>query len=215
MKVRTHYLLAKLSLNNLSNDIPEKFNKTFFYLGTIIADCCLLPFTNPHYFNDSFAYVNKSIYKLSKERSFSNINSLKLGIIIHYLCDFCCHSHINDCIGNPNNHMLYERRIQKYLIKNIENYKNNFNVISLYKANKNSLSSSETRKLVKFIDFHVNAYRKGVPSFEWDITSSLIVSKRICDKFFEMFNNKEYKEPILTNESCLDATRVKNKRSAK
>lgn len=123
MKVRTHFHLAKLSLRNLKPFYPKNFSINMFYFGTILADCCWLAYTNPHFYKKSDKYVEEKLDDLLETKEFNWYNSLQLGIIIHYLCDFCCYSHITDSIGNVNEHMAYERKIQKYLLNNIKNLK--------------------------------------------------------------------------------------------
>ena len=189
MKVRTHFHLAKLSLKHISSNIPKGFNKNLFYFGTILADCCHLPFTNPHYIDSSYSFIKDKIKKISKKKSFTYYDSLELGIIIHYICDFCCYSHITGGIGNPNKHMLYERQIQRYLLKNINSFNKNFNISSLYK-DENSNTTSKVRQLIKFVCYQLNIYRKGNHSFQWDIVNSIIISSKVLETLFYLSSDE-------------------------
>ncbi len=181
MKVRTHFHLAKLSLHNLKSCFPENFSLNMFYLGTIIADCCWLAYTNPHFYKKSDKYIEKKLDNLLEKEKLNAYNSLQLGIIIHYLCDFCCYSHINDSIGNVNEHMVYERGIQKYLLSNLKSFK-----IPGGKKNKKKF-----KDLKAIISTQVFKYRKGKHSFKWDIQNSVEMSSYVCEEVFRKFKNKE------------------------
>ena len=176
MKVRTHFHLAKLSLKENSIKFPKSFSHTMFYLGTIIADCCWLPYTNPHFHSKSFNYVEKKLDYLFETRKCNAYTSLQLGIIIHYLCDFCCYSHISGGIGNVNEHLLYERKIQKYLLNNLSNLHNKI------KGNNPIKSINNLKDIIKI---NLSKYKKGAPSFSWDIDNSIQISSLVCLSFFE------------------------------
>ena len=159
MKVRTHFHLAKLSLRNLKPFYP----------------------TNPHFYKKSDKYVEEKLDDLLETKEFNWYNSLQLGIIIHYLCDFCCYSHITDSIGNVNEHMAYERKIQKYLLNNIKNLKT-----PKRKTNKKTIKELKSR-----IKSQILKYRKGKHCFRWDIQNCIEMSSDVCEVIFMQFKNRE------------------------
>lgn len=181
MKVRTHFHLAKLSLKNLKSLYPEKFSSNMFYLGTILADCSWLAYTNPHFYKRSFKYVEKKLDSILKKEEFNWYNSLQFGIVIHYLCDFCCYSHITDRIGNVNDHMIYERKIQRYLLDNLTN-------IKTYRNRKNK---NKFKDIKIIINNQISKYRNGKPSFRWDIENCLEMSTDVCETVFYIFKRKK------------------------
>lgn len=181
MKVRTHFHLAKLSLRNLKPFYPKNFSINMFYFGTILADCCWLAYTNPHFYKKSDKYVEEKLDDLLETKEFNWYNSLQLGIIIHYLCDFCCYSHITDSIGNVNEHMAYERKIQKYLLNNIKNLKT-----PKRKTNKKTIKELKSR-----IKSQILKYRKGKHCFIWDIQNCIEMSSDVCEVIFMQFKNRE------------------------
>ena len=180
MKVRTHFHLAKLALKNIKTKYPKDFSLNMFYIGTIIADCSWLPYTNPHFHKKSFKYVEDKLEKLINKRKFNAYNSLQFGIIIHYLCDFCCYSHISGGIGDVGDHIIYERKIQKYLLHNIS------------KISKMIVSKSynNTQELKKFINSQIAKYKEGKHSFMWDIENSIEISSIVCSAVFDKYNLK-------------------------
>lgn len=181
MKVRTHFHLAKLSLGNLKQFYPKKFSIKMFYFGTILADCCWLVYTNPHFYKRSDKYVEEKLDTLLEKAEFNWYTSIQLGIIIHYLCDFCCYSHITDSIGNVSEHMSYEREIQKYLLKNIKTLK-------VPKRKKNNKTIKELKSRIKS---QILKYRKGKHCFKWDIQNCIEMSSDVCEVIFMQFKNKE------------------------
>lgn len=180
MKVRTHFHLAKLSLKNIKEKYPEKFSLKMFYLGTILADCCWLPYTNPHFYKKSNGYVEKKLDSLLNKKKFSAYDSLQFGIIIHYICDFCCHSHITGGIGNAVDHVVYERKIQKYLLNNISK------MSEMIKTN----VCHNTMEIKDMISRHVSKYKNGSHSFKWDIDNCIEICTNVCDSVFRAFNIK-------------------------
>ena len=186
MKVMTHFHLAKLSLKNIKEKYPEKFSLKMFYLGTIMADCCWLPYTNPHFHKKSRNYVEKKLDSLLKKTKFSLYDSLQFGIIIHYICDFCCHVHSTGGIGNAVDHVMYERRIQKYLLSNISKISDKIKI----KACKNTQDIKDmiTRQVIK--------YKNGSQSFMWDIDNCIEICTNVCDSVFKSFNVKMQSIPV-------------------
>ena len=166
MKVRTHFHLAKLALKNIKTKYPKDFSR--------------LPYTNPHFHKKSFKYVEDKLEKLINKRKFNAYNSLQFGIIIHYLCDFCCYSHISGGIGDVGDHIIYERKIQKYLLDNIS------------KISKMIVSKSynNTQELKKFINSQIAKYKEGKHSFMWDIENSIEISSIVCSAVFDKYNLK-------------------------
>ncbi|WP_294394715.1 zinc dependent phospholipase C family protein [uncultured Clostridium sp.] len=181
MKVRTHFHLAKLSLSNIKSSYPENFSLNMFYLGTILADCCWLTYTNPHFYKKSEKYVEKKLDLLLEKDRFNWYNSLQLGIVIHYLCDFCCYSHITDKVGNINDHMIYERKIQKYLLENM----------TIFNGQHKNKNSRRIYDLQKIIEKQILKYRKGRQCFKWDIQNCIEMSSNVCEVIFRKFENKE------------------------
>lgn len=181
MKVRTHFHLAKLSLKNIKSSYPQNFSLNMFYLGNILADCSWLAYTNPHFYKKSDKYVEKKLDSLLEKDEFNWYNSLQLGIVIHYLCDFCCYSHITDKVGSINEHMIYERKIQKYLLENMKSF-------NIPERKKNTKRIHDLKNIIKN---QIIKYRKGKHCFKWDIQNCIEMSSNVCEFIFRSFKKKE------------------------
>lgn len=180
MKVRTHVKLAQLSFINNITTFPEGFSMFMFNFGLVMVDQSWLVTTHPHYMQKSFDYINKKIEKLIKLKKFNAYSSIQLGIVVHYLCDFCCNAHITGSIGDINYHLKYERELQKYLLENFDSIirklqlpqcTNNSNIHDI-----SSLSSSLKDILLE--------YNQGEPSFHLDISKCAEIGYVVCHNIF-------------------------------
>lgn len=181
MKIKTHVKLAELAFNNI-DIVPEGFSKLMFNFGLVMVDQSWHVKTHPHYMQKSLGYIIEKIEKLLSIKKFNAYSSMQLGVVVHYLCDFCCHSHISGSIGNIPYHIKYERDLQRYLFKNYDilNYNLNNEQTNNIKSTIESISSLKV--LIKDI---LCSYAKGEPSYLWDITQCLKIISIVC---FTVFN---------------------------
>ncbi len=167
MNKRTHWNIARLSVNNLEELIPEykltKIKKFLFYLGAIEPDLSIFQFIHPHFYEKSSDYIFSKIEKLYK-RNHNLIESYLLGNLVHYLCDFCCYAHRKGCMGQLIDHFIYERRISRYLTINFEDY---------IKMPYTKLNVTKPTDIIWYIDANIMQYKKMKPSFVVDIEKSL------------------------------------------
>ena len=180
MKVKTHVKLAELSLIKNLNVVPNGFSKFMFNFGLVMVDQSWLIKTHPHYMQKSLEYIHEKIEELLSIKKFNAYYSMQLGIIVHYLCDFCCNSHISGSIGNISYHLKYERELQKYLFKNFDIFKNQFqNNLNNMNFTLNNISSLKT-----LIKNTLLKYTKGEASYLWDITHCVEISSIVCSAVF-------------------------------
>ncbi len=141
----THWSIARLSIINLEASTPEhsvgRLNKILFYIGAIEPDLSLFQLIHPHFYDRSANYIFSKIEKLY-EKNNNLMESYLLGNLVHYLCDFCCYAHRRG-MGRITDHFIYERRINKYLIKNYKDYKH----LSYTK-----LDMTKPMELIQYID---------------------------------------------------------------
>lgn len=181
MKVKTHVKLAELAFNNI-NIIPEGFSKFMFNFGLIMVDQSWHIKTHPHYMQKSLGYIIKKIEKLLLVKKFNAYFSMQLGVVVHYLCDFCCHSHISGSIGNIPYHIKYERDLQRYLLKNYNILNDDLNnSINNIKFTLESISSFKI-----LIEDILDSYVKGEPSYLWDITQCIKIIAIVCSAVFNL-----------------------------
>jgi len=192
MKVKTHVKLGELSLLKNRNALPKGFSKFMFNFGLVMVDQSWLVKTHPHYMQKSLEYINKKIEMLLSVKKFNAYYSMQLGIVIHYLCDFCCNSHISSSIGNISYHLKYERELQKYLFNNFDIFKNRIH----NKSNNLNLTFHNISSIKTSIDNTLRNYIKGDSSYFWDIKHCVQISAFVCSTIFNfninLLNSIEY-----------------------
>lgn len=180
MKVRTHVKIAELAFSNSIEVTPKGFSKFMFNFGLVMVDQSWHVKTHPHYRQKSFKYVIEKIEELLSVKRFNGYYSMQLGIVIHYLCDFCCNAHISGSIGNITNHIKYERELQRYLLNNFDNLRNYFiktedNKTRIF----NSLAS-----IKESIENILEDYMKGKASYLLDIKQCVKITSAVCSNVF-------------------------------
>ena len=117
MKLKTHLFIAKKIINNNKDNVLLKYYSPFFYLGTILPDLIASYKVHPHYFEESSEYVYSKIEKISNSGKLNIFNSIRAGIVVHYLCDFCCHAHIRGNFDSLRKHLKYENDLEKFILE--------------------------------------------------------------------------------------------------
>lgn len=194
MKVRTHVKLAELAFNNNIKAIPQGFSKFMFNFGLVMVDQSWHVKTHPHYVQKSLGYVLEKIEKLVSVKKFNAYYSMQLGIVVHYLCDFCCNAHISGSVGNIPYHLKYERDLQKYLLENYdvlgENFRSGLN---------NKIPIGNNLKSIKaLIEKVLNNYIKGDASYLLDIKHCVEITFMVCSNVFNynLSVSKDIKYPV-------------------
>nr|WP_312289974.1 zinc dependent phospholipase C family protein [Clostridium chromiireducens] len=182
MKVKTHVKLAELAFNSNTHIIPQGFSKFAFNFGLVMVDNSWLVKTHPHYMQKSLEYIIEKIGKLLLIKKFNAYHSMQLGIVVHYLCDFCCNAHILGTVGNIPNHIKYERDLQRYLLENYDNLIEHFKkALGNRKFISHGLSSIKSS-----IENTLDNYIKGEASYLLDIKQCVELTSIVCSNIFNL-----------------------------
>jgi len=180
MKVKTHVKIAELAFSNNIKVMPEGFSKFMFNFGLVMVDQSWHVKTHPHYMKKSLVYVIEKIEKLLSVKRFNGYYSMQLGIVVHYLCDFCCNAHISGSVGNIPYHLKYERDLQRYLLDNYDILRDHFNKPLNNKSRiLNSLASIKAS-----IENILDNYMKGDASYLLDIKQCVEITSIVCSNVF-------------------------------
>ncbi len=175
MKVKTHYMLAKIALYKLKNENRIKssspLREQLFCIGTILPDFLLTQFIHRHFYEHSGSYVINKIKKLMNRKSL--FSALEYGKLAHYLCDFCCSVHRDGKIGNAAEHIRYERGINRFVEKSAEKLKKEKSSGSIFKVPEKAIHSA--------ISKHIEGRRYDIAS---DVKASLAMCELIGEKAF-------------------------------
>jgi hypothetical protein len=192
MKIRTHVKLAELAFRNIKV-VPKGFSKVMFNFGLVMVDQSWLVKTHPHYMQKSFKYVIEKLEELLSIKRFNGYYSMQLGVVIHYLCDFCCNAHISGSVGNILYHVKYERELQMYLLDNFEELGNHFNK----KANNRIKRLNNITKIKEAIENILDNYMKNQASYFWDIKQCVKITSIVCSNVFA-YNENLSRKIVLT-----------------
>lgn len=180
MKVKTHVKIAELAFSNSIKVVPKGFSRFMFNFGLVMVDLSWHVKTHPHYMQKSFKYAIEKIEELLSVKRFNGYHSMQLGIVIHYLCDFCCNAHISGSVGNIPYHIKYERELQKYLLDNFDNLRKYFDKRS---NNKGRILSSLS-SIKESIENILENYMKGKASYLLDIKQCVEITSIVCSNVF-------------------------------
>lgn len=113
MKLRTHYIIAKIAADHAELSFLER---SVFCIGSLIPDLSPVQFIHPHFYAKSAAYVKDKLEQADGRRRLSKL--FTYGKMAHYASDFCCSVHFSGGIGNVHQHIVYERKLNRYARSN-------------------------------------------------------------------------------------------------
>ncbi len=127
MRKKSHISLAKFLMNNMQvQDLNE--HKKAFYIGSILPDITPSFLTKRHTFDETIITLIEEIRKITIDYDFKKgINGYyarHLGVITHYLSDYCTYPHNDIYDGNIKGHVTYEKEL-KHSLKAYVNQENN------------------------------------------------------------------------------------------
>lgn len=189
----THKIVAKIVHDRIKEKYNVNLNLDKMLWGSIAPD--VLPYykTKRHYFDESGDYIAREISKLiyfsrysysegNESKLFINYMSKKLGIIMHYLCDFVCYPHAYRMtfIENLRKHVRYEQDLALYARENKFLEESFRDVISCEDINFFENSDIKLEKKVKaYLIKVIEEYKDSNHSFDNDLNFALNLSTNI------------------------------------
>ena len=171
MKIRTHCNMARLAMNEIEKRLNSYklplYKKIMFYIGTMEPDFSFKQFIYPHYYVKSSEYVYKKIELLKNKSEMNASFMFEFGKVIHYFNDFCCYVHRTGDAGNLQEHMVYERKINRYLLKK----RNEIHIDIKDRGNIETCNN-----IVHTIETILSEYKMAEPSCQLDINKSIEIS---------------------------------------
>ena len=189
----THKIVAKIVHDRIKEKYNVNLNLDKMLWGSIAPD--VLPYykTKRHYFDESGDYIAREISKLiyfsrysysegNESKLFINYMSKKLGIIMHYLCDFVCYPHAYRMtfIENLRKHVKYEQDLALYARENKFLEESFRDVISCEDINFFENSDIKLEKKVKaYLIKVIEEYKDSNHSYDNDLNFALNLSTNI------------------------------------
>ena len=116
MVIGTHARIANRATKEMLNQ-PSK--RAFVVLGSILPD--VNPFTKPHREVNLEEKINKNQRKIENSNC-KMIQYIRLGNMLHYLCDYFCYAHKEDlAISHGKKHTEYELELGRIFKQGFEN----------------------------------------------------------------------------------------------
>lgn len=189
----THKIVAKIVHDRINDKYNVVLNLDKMLWGSVAPD--ILPYykLKRHYLDESIDYISKEIANLiyfcrysfneNNETSvFTSYISKKLGIIMHYLCDYVCYPHAYRMtfIGNMASHIKYEQDLNIYAKTyklHEKDYKNKITVDNLNLFEDVDIKLKD--KVKAYILNVIDEYKKENKSFDTDLDFALDLSTRI------------------------------------
>ena len=185
--------MAKIVHDRIKEKYNVNLNLDKMLWGSIAPD--VLPYykTKRHYFDESGDYIAREISKLiyfsrysysegNESKLFINYMSKKLGIIMHYLCDFVCYPHAYRMtfIENLRKHVKYEQDLALYARDNKFLEESFRAVISCEDINFFENFDIKLEKKVKaYLIKVIEEYKDSNHSFDNDLNFALNLSTNI------------------------------------
>lgn len=123
MRKKSHISLARFLLKNMKEDDLNEHKKAF-YFGSILPDLKPSFFTRRHTIEDTFDILIKEIKRITvnydANKGISRYFARHLGIITHYLADYCTFPHNSTYTGTMADHVYYEKEMKFRLKEYVE-----------------------------------------------------------------------------------------------
>jgi hypothetical protein len=112
MNIIGHLMIANSVRNAVYERIGAKISLSGFLYGNILPDISPKFDENPHFLKDSLGFVLDNASNLKQGAEHGRIDSFSFardaGVITHYLSDFFCFAHSEQCKYSICRHHLYE-----------------------------------------------------------------------------------------------------------
>lgn len=123
MRKKSHISLAKFLIDNIKEHKLIKHKKAF-YIGSILPDLKPSFLTRRHTIEETFDILIKEIKKITVDydvsKGIGSYFARHLGIITHYLADYCTLPHNSEYTGSMADHVYYEKEMKYRLREFIE-----------------------------------------------------------------------------------------------
>lgn len=173
MIAHTHRLVGEFLYNQLSEDLQALLHRRSFVYGNVKPDIVKEYRKMSHYYRDNCEMIFSMLKDLLETAYSTEIFSEKLGILIHFFCDYTCVYHANDYIYETHSirhHMQYEIKLHFYTVQQLRD--SQVIIIILFQ------SIDDIYNYVKQLIIDVNHHPKRV-SVEFDFNQMIQLSLSI------------------------------------
>lgn len=121
MRKKSHISLSHYLLSDLDERVSDlKQRRGSFYVGSILPDITPSFIYRKHNIDSTFGILQKKIERLLSDLERHAEGSIRfwirLGVVMHYLADYCTYPHNSDYHGSMKEHCHYELEL-KYALR--------------------------------------------------------------------------------------------------
>lgn len=115
MRKKSHISLARFLMNSMQVDELSEHKKAF-YIGSILPDLKPSFLTQKHSIEETFGILIEEIKKVTVDydinKGINGYYARHLGVITHYLADYCTFPHNSIFKGSLKDHLYYEKELK-------------------------------------------------------------------------------------------------------
>lgn len=127
MRKKSHISLSRGVIKGLGEENLIKHRYTF-YIGSIVPDCVPSFITRRHNMEQTFdifvKHMEKFVDKLSKNGKLGFRQSIRMGMILHYIADYFTLPHNSHYEGGFKEHCVYEGVQLKFMRNYVKDVRN-------------------------------------------------------------------------------------------
>ena len=191
MRKKSHISLAKFLMTNMKvQDLNE--HKKAFYIGSILPDLRPSFLTKKHNIDETFGTLIEEIKKITVDydmnRGIDGYYARHLGVITHYLADYCTFPHNTVFDGSITEHVYYEKAL-KFSLKEYMQRED------VQREREQYQSFQTIDEIIYFIKKTHNKYMKATKVVKVDILFIVDLCYKVVDallQFFELTFEKIY-----------------------
>ena len=154
----------------IAENLPRR-DRRWLLLGSILPDILFYTYLKGHTWESSFENISKKIYELGMNGRNNRYSYLMLGYMLHYVEDFYTLAHNPVFEGNLSEHIMYERKLSKYLSE--RNY-----LLSGKKDNKMTITA-----VLEYLKNSHKTYLEQAGDFETDVLYIYTTAEMVFELF--------------------------------
>lgn len=184
MRKKSHISLARFLVHNIKEHQLSAHKKAF-YIGSILPDLKLSFLTRRHTFDETFDILIDEIKRITVDYDFSKgisrYYARHLGIITHYLADYCTYPHNSCYTGTMTDHVYYEKEMKFKLLEYIE-------LDDIHSESLQGQILHTFDEIVQYIKKTHKEYLEALRAVKQDIHYIIELCSKVVDAILAFFN---------------------------
>ncbi len=183
MRKKSHIKLASFLMTSLNKEELYGHKKSF-WIGSILPDCTPSFITTRHTIDETFNILKEEIENLlfdyDYEKGMTRKYCRRLGVVSHYLADYCTYPHNSIFEGNMKEHCVYESDLKRALSEYV---KSPF----AKKANQQIINLKTAEDICEYIKEKHNEYLKAIKTVQIDCMYIVELCHCVIDAIIRIF----------------------------